>query len=501
MVWDPRSGKLEEPSAAERERALGYETGDTDAAGLTEQQRRGVLGRCIDANVAQSIMAIAAAWHRLLCWRTGKEQVVVAVQEEADRWTEPPSCTVHSCLASSGEVKEELLDPSLEQHLASSAIAAVAESEERGSPDIWADAQVRQFLEQQQYDPKWSAAEKERVRKRASKYALSPDGVLHRKMADGSRRVCPRPEERVQLIVQHHEKNGHYGVRRTGALLQHKYWWWGLWTDVARELSKCSLCHRVRSSFNSPRPELQPLPISGLMYRWGVDLAGPFPMTPRKNVYCMVAVEHYSKHIELVPIPDKEPSSTATAFAAAVLGRYGCPAEVLTDRGGEWASEFQQLLLDCMIDHRRTSANHPQADGLAERCVGTMKRSLSKLCAAEGSQAEWDRHLPWLMLGYNCSPSKATNLSPYQLMHAVTPTVPPAIRERLAAPVDLDDPEVAAADFLARSNLVKQRCIVAGDNLKIAQHRDLVALGGDGIEQIMSLTPSAHLLRVWPNSA
>jgi transposase InsO family protein len=116
---------------------------------------------------------------------------------------------------------------------------------------------------------------------------------------------------------------------------------------------------------------------------------------------------------------------------------------VLTDRGGEWASEFQQLLLDCMIDHRRTSANHPQADGLAERCVGTMKRSLSKLCAAEGSQAEWDRHLPWLMLGYNCSPSKATNLSPYQLMHAVTPTVPPAIRERLASSVDLDNPEVA----------------------------------------------------------
>jgi hypothetical protein len=190
------------------------------------------------------------------------------------------------------------------------------------------------------------------------------------------------------------------------------------------------------------------------------------------NTFCMVAVEHFSKHVELVPLPNKEAKTTAAAFAAAVLGRYGCPAEVLTDQGSEWEEQFQQMLLDCMIDHRRTSAHHPQADGLAERCVATVKRALSKLCAAEGSQLDWDRHLPWLMLGYNCSPSKATGLSPYQLMHAVTPTVPPSIRERMDEPVDLDDPERAAADFLHRSQLVKERCVMAGDNLKVAQHRD-----------------------------
>ena len=308
------------------------------------------------------------------------------------------------------------------------------------------------------------------MRKRAQSYSWFAGGELRRNLPDGSSKLCPRPEQRKQIVVQHHERNGHYGVRRTGALVQHTYWWVGLWADVAAELSKCSLCRRVRSSFNSQRPELQPLPVSGLMYRWGVDLCGPFPQTSRGNLYCMVAVEHYSKHIELVPLPNKEAKTTAAAFAAAVLGRYGCPAEVLTDRGGEWGEQFQQLLLDCMIDPRQTSANHPQADGLAERCVGTIKRSLSKLCAEEGSQLEWDKHLPWLMLGYNTSPSKATNLSLYQLMHAVTPTMPPAIRERMQEPVDLDDPEAAASDYLASSLLVKARSVIAGDNIRIAQH-------------------------------
>jgi hypothetical protein len=57
-------------------------------------------------------------------------------------------------------------------------------------------------------------------------------------------------------------------------------------------------------------------------------------------------------------------------------------------------------------------------------------------------------------------------------MHAVTPTIPPAIRERMTQPVNLDYPEAAAADFLARASLVKERAVIAGDNLLIAQHRD-----------------------------
>ena len=104
--------------------------------------------------------------------------------------------------------------------------------------------------------------------------------------------------------------------------------------------------------------------------------------------------------------------------------------------------------------------------------MATTKRALSKLCAERGSQLNWDLQLPWVMLGYNASTQAATGFSPYQLMHAVTPTVPPAVRERLLQPADWDGSAAAAADFLARSKLVKERCVMAGDNLRIAQHRD-----------------------------
>ena len=56
--------RYEEPSAEERERALGYATGTTRAPGVTNVQRRVLLGSCMDANCIQSIFAIVAAVYR-----------------------------------------------------------------------------------------------------------------------------------------------------------------------------------------------------------------------------------------------------------------------------------------------------------------------------------------------------------------------------------------------------------------------------------------------------
>ena len=97
-----------------------------------------------------------------------------------------------------------------------------------------------------------------------------------------------------------------------------------------------------------------------------------------------VCLDHggaFSKWIEVVTLPRKESRFTAEAFLHRVLAIFGAPAEVLTDQGTEFEGEFQSLLQDCLIDHRRTSRDHPQADGLAERCLQSVKTALRKLCA------------------------------------------------------------------------------------------------------------------------
>jgi hypothetical protein len=58
------------------------------------------------------------------------------------------------------------------------------------------------------------------------------------------------------------------------------------------------------------------------------------------------------------------------------------------------------------------------------------------------------------------------------MLHAQHPTIPPAKRERMSEPLPLDDPEALAQEVAYRAELVKQAGVMAGGNLRIAQHRD-----------------------------
>ena len=135
-------------------------------------------------------------------------------------------------------------------------------------------------------------------------------------------------------------------------------------------------------------------------------------------------------------------------------------------------ADFDGLLKQYLIDHRWTSPHHPQADGLAERGVQTFKRALRKYGDTATNKDRWDEALPQILLGYNCSPQASSKYTPYELLYARTPHVPPAVQERFAEPVNLDDPVLAADLVLQRAAWVARHAPAAGNNLAIAQHRD-----------------------------
>ncbi|PNH10905.1 Retrovirus-related Pol polyprotein from transposon [Tetrabaena socialis] len=226
----------------------------------------------------------------------------------------------------------------------------------------------------------------------------------------------------------------------------------------------------LSNASGTQRPmQLHPLAVMGLFYRWGVDLAGPMLESVEGNLYVMVAIEHFSKHVELVPLKDKAPATVAQAWAD-VLARFGAPAEVVTDNGAEFAAEYAELLERCFIDHRTTSAGHSQADGAAERIVRVLMEALRKACYEAGDPAAWE---PELVLGYRCSPQASTRYSPYQLLYGgIVPVVPPAVRERFEQPLDFEDPCAAADSLLQRAEWVRQAYPAAAGNLLIGQHRD-----------------------------
>ena len=342
--------------------------------------------------------------------------------------------------------------------------------------DVHDDTQVLQFLATKQLPAGLDARGNWRIQKRARHFQLNGTELI-RVMADGTRLIVPPPNQRVQLIKQMHEQAGHFGVKRTKNLLQSSYWWVGMERDVVRTLATCDVCSQIRANFSVANDQLHPLPIRGMFFRWGVDLCGPFITSDRGNAYIMVCIEHFSKNIEVIPIPNKTAETTAYAFLSHVIGRYGGCAEVVTDRGTEFEGKFHQVLEECMITHRTTSANHPQANGLAERCVQTIKSALAKHCAQRGAVADWDWALPRIALGYRASKQAASGLSPYEMMYGCPAIVPPAVADRFRTEwmlrFDTRAHRKHAANYLLmRSELLRHNCTLAMGNLDIAQERD-----------------------------
>jgi hypothetical protein len=125
-----------------------------------------------------------------------------------------------------------------------------------------------------------------------------------------------------------------------------------------------------------------------------------------------------------------------------------------------------------LVDHCATSAYHPQANGLSERVVGVVKRSLRKWCLGHAAE-EWDVYLPWVAMGYNFSAQASlAGFSPYQLLFGREPVVPGAIKVALDEALDLDQPERLEALVAQRGVLFQRWMPMAMGNLEIAQHRD-----------------------------
>jgi hypothetical protein len=189
------------------------------------------------------------------------------------------------------------------------------------------------------------------------------------------------------------------------------------------------------------------------------------------NKYVVVMIEHFSKWIELVTIPEKTSHHTAAALRG-VLCMYGAPAEVLTDHGEKFEGEFAGLLTKLLIDHRLTSRDHPQSDGLAERMVQTVKEALRKF-VQKSNRHYWDVQLCWIAMGYHMSRQNSlAGYSPYFLLFGRWPIVGTAIRKVYSKVVDLDDPKTWARVVEERARLFEREMPVAFNNLAIAQHRD-----------------------------
>ena len=236
--------------------------------------------------------------------------------------------------------KAPVLDWRKGEILAPATFPAFMAGVKRGLPkieednDIWNDMGVLHFLTTHQYPSGVTARARDRVYHQAKAYRWMADN-LFKLLLGGVMVVVPKPGERAKITLDTHWGMGYFGVQPVLDRLQKKYWWRGMGDAVVETIKSCLSCARVKAGFRESGKELQPLPVRGLGYRWGVDFARPLSKTRAGNKWVLVCIEHFTKWVVLIPLPSKSSQDAARGLLDGVLSRYGAPGEILTDQGRE----------------------------------------------------------------------------------------------------------------------------------------------------------------------
>ena len=124
-----------------------------------------------------------------------------------------------------------------------------------------------------------------------------------------------------------------------------------------------------------------------------------------------------------VAMQNQKARTIAKEFILNVILRYGCPLEILTDRGTNFLSHLMKEICSLLnIKQTRTTAYHPATDGNVERFNRTMGDMLST--ALTNDVNTWDEYLPYVIFLYNTSVHASTNETPHYLLFGQDPIEP-----------------------------------------------------------------------------
>ncbi|GBM44907.1 Retrovirus-related Pol polyprotein from transposon 412 [Araneus ventricosus] len=154
-----------------------------------------------------------------------------------------------------------------------------------------------------------------------------------------------------------------------------------------------------------------------------LDILGHLPVTTKGNRYVLVLMDYFTKWLEAIPIPDQEASTVAEELVRAWISRYGVPMILHSDQGTNFNSTFFTELCKLLgILKTRTTALHPESDGMVERFNRTILNNLSLFVSK--NQTDWDTNLPLLFLTYRRSDHEVTGFTPEDMLFGRTLRLP-----------------------------------------------------------------------------
>jgi IS30 family transposase len=140
--------------------------------------------------------------------------------------------------------------------------------------------------------------------------------------------------------------------------------------DIAKYVSECDTCHRMKANHLKSVGVLQPLSIP--TWKWddiSIDFIVGLPLTARKKDSIWVIVDRLTKTSHFIAVHTTySVQQYAKLYIDQIVCLHGILKTIISDRGSQFVDRFWEQLHECLGTKLiRSSSYHPEIDGQKER--------------------------------------------------------------------------------------------------------------------------------------
>ncbi|GJT35298.1 reverse transcriptase domain-containing protein [Tanacetum coccineum] len=270
---------------------------------------------------------------------------------------------------------------------------------------------------------------KARAIKRKSWRFTIINGILYKKSFLGLWLRCVGTLQANYVLREIHEGSCsmHAGTRSVMAkALRTGYYWPTMHRDARTLIRACQDCQVPKPIPRNLQQKLTLITSLWPFYKWGIDIAGPFPEGPGKVKFLIVVMDYFTKWIEAKPVATITGNQIKKFVWDNIVYRFGLPGEIISDNGKQFRDDpFKDWCEKLCINQHFASVKHLQTNGLVERVNHSLGEGIKARLEARSKNLM--EELPHVLWAHRTMIKSNNEDTPFSLTYETKAIIPAGI--------------------------------------------------------------------------